>query len=182
MGGFGIKNFSVKFIDMMIGIVLGLGLQWWVNLESTWQYVAFVFCYFDITDYWIDYGPSLKKFPPKREIDVFLDVAIAFSLFFYIYTTQVGVFYFLISCAAIRILDFFWLWSSNVEYKPVGFDKLYVETWMKFNIIQVFMVFVIILSSYLLALSPLVTIIIYILERVALRVIASLKYKRFFYS
>jgi hypothetical protein len=97
MGGFGIKNFSVKFIDMMIGIVLGLGLQWWVNLESTWQYVAFVFCYFDITDYWIDYGPSLKKFPPKREIDVFLDVAIAFSLFFYIYTTQVSVFYFLIS-------------------------------------------------------------------------------------
>src|SRR5687768_14211625 len=98
------KNFSLKFIDIMIGIVLGLGFQWWIILQQPWQYIAFVFVYFDIVDNWIDYSHSLKKFPPKREIDVFLDLSIMFVFFLYIYTTQLTIVYFLITFIVFKVL------------------------------------------------------------------------------
>src|SRR4051812_14495728 len=110
------KNFSLKFLDIMVGIVLGLGFQWWVALQYPWQYVAFIFVYFDIVDYWIDYSPSLKKWPPLRELDVFLDISIMFSLFLYIYSTQLTIAYFLTTFIAFKLLDYFWLLSSKHEY------------------------------------------------------------------
>ena len=69
----------------MIAVVLGLGFQWWPALTEPWHYIAFIFVYVDIVDYWMDYGPSLKKFPPKREIDIILDILIMFALFLYIF-------------------------------------------------------------------------------------------------
>ena len=42
------KDFSLKFIDIMIGVVLGLGFQWWPLLQEPWQYVAFIFVYLNI--------------------------------------------------------------------------------------------------------------------------------------
>src|SRR5262245_26927094 len=130
------KNFSLKFIDILIGIVLGLGFQWWPLFEYPWQYVAFIFAYFDIVDYWIDYSPSLKQFPPKREIDVMLDLSIMFILFLYIYASLLSVTYFLGVFIIWRILDYFWLLSSRYEYSPVGTDKLFVDTWLRFNIFE----------------------------------------------
>ena len=38
----------------MVGVVLGLGFQWWPLLKEPWQYTAFIFVYLDIVDYWID--------------------------------------------------------------------------------------------------------------------------------
>jgi len=32
-----LKNFSLKFVDIMVGIVLGLGFQWWPELHEPWQ-------------------------------------------------------------------------------------------------------------------------------------------------
>jgi hypothetical protein len=172
------KNFSLKFIDIMVGIVLGLGFQLWPNLQEPWQYIAFIFVYIDIVDYWIDYGPSLKKFPPKKEIDVILDISIMFALFLYIYTTQLGIIYFLSAFILFMILDYFWLLSSKYEYRPVGTDKIFIDTWMKFNLVEAVGAAIFIILSVFFSPSSLVIISAYILFRLITRVLASWKYKK----
>lgn len=162
----------------MIGIVLGLGFQWWPFLSSPWQYIAFVFVYLDIVDYWIDYAPSLKKFPPKREIDVFLDLGIMFVLFLYIYSTQLTIIYFLATFVAFKILDYFWLWSSEREYIPVGTDKIFVDTWMGFNLLEIIFSVLLISVTFWLDLSSLIAVLIFIVFRIIVRVAASFRYKK----
>lgn len=172
------KNFSLKFVDMMVGVVLGLGFQWWVALQEPWQYVAFIFVYLDIVDYWIDYSPSLKKFPPKREIDVMLDVGIIFSLFLYIYATQLTIIYFLSAFIVLRILDFFWLLSSKQEYRPVGTDKIFVDTWIRFDLVEAAASVVLIGLGFIVPLSELATVSIFIVFRIFVRILAGLQYKK----
>lgn len=172
------KDFSLKLIDVMIGVVLGLGFQWWPNLKEPWQYAAFVFVYLDIIDYWIDYSPSLKKFPPKREIDLMLDVAIIFSLFLYIYSSQLSIIYFLSAFILFRVLDFFWLLSSKYEYKPVGADKTFVDTWLWFNLVESVLAALLIVLAYTFNISVLTILSGFIVFRVFVRVMASMRYKK----
>jgi hypothetical protein len=172
------KNFSLKFIDIMIGIVLGLGFQWWIFLQYPWQYVAFIFVYLDIVDNWIDYSPSLKKFPPKREIDIFLDLGIMFAFFLYIYSTQLTIIYFFTAFIIFKILDYLWLWSSEREYKPIGIDKLFLDTWIHFNMFEIIITGILIIVTLLFSIQPLVVIIIFIVTRIITRILASLRYKK----
>ena len=162
----------------MIGVILGLGFQWWTELKEPWQFAAFIFVYLDIVDFWIDYGPALKKFPPKKELDVFLDLAICFSLFLYIYSTQHSVIYFIMAFGLLRIFDFIWLYSSRAEYKPAGFDKKYLDTWMLIDGIEVAISAVIILLSSLFNFSPLIVLLVFIATRIAMRIFASISYKK----
>ncbi|MES2088086.1 MAG: hypothetical protein V4467_03805 [Patescibacteria group bacterium] len=172
------KSFSLKFLDIMIGIVLGLGFQWWPSLKEPWQFLAFVFVYLDVVDYWIDYGPSLKKFPPKREIDVMLDVAIMFSLFLYIYATQLTPVHFFASFVVFRVLDFFWLLSSKYEYHPTGTDKSFIDSWLTFNLVESFVAVTLIALTTFTELSSLVLISTFIVFRIFIRVIATWRYKK----
>ncbi len=176
------KNFSLKFIDILIGMVLGLGFQWWPLLQYPWQYAAFIFAYFDIVDYWIDYSPSLKKFPPKKEIDVMLDVVIMFTLFLYIYSTQLTAVYFLTVFIAWRILDYLWLWSSKKEYFPTGTDKIFVDTWMQFNLLEAVIAAILIGATAIFEIESLAIIIAFIVFRIIVRVLASLRYKKVHFS
>ncbi len=119
----------------MIGMVLGLGFQWWTQVTQPWQYIAFIFVYIDIIDYWIDYAPSLKKFPPKKEIDIILDMVIMFNLFLYIFSTQkTAILYFVASFILMRILDNVWLWRASREY-PL--EKNNLKKWSAFNIAEI---------------------------------------------
>lgn len=172
------KNFSLKFLDIMVGLVLGLGFQWWPELHEPWQYIAFIYAYIDIVDYWIDYGPSLRKFPPKREIDVFLDVGIMFSLFLYIYAAQKTPIYFFAAHIILCILDYFWLYSSDLEYKPTGIDGKFVHTWMRFNLIEAFVTLLFIAAAYSTSVSSLYLILGFVAFRLLTRVMASLEYKK----
>lgn len=162
----------------MVGVVLGLGFQWWPLLQQPWQYIAFIFVYLDIVDYWIDYSPSLKKFPPKREIDVLLDIGIMFSIFLYIYATQLTVVYFLTAFIVFKVLDYLWLLSSRYEYRPEGIDKLFVNTWIKFNLVEVFISIGLVGINYLLMTTPLTILIAFVTFRMIMRVLASLQYKK----
>ena len=172
------KDFSLKFIDIMIGVVLGLGFQWWTALSHPWQYVAFIFAYLDIVDYWIDYSPSLKKFPPKREIDVFIDLGIMFALFLYIYTTQLTVVFFFGAFIVWRVLDFFWLLSSRAEFRPAGRDRVFLDTWIQFNVLEAFATGGLLFASLHTAFPPLLWVLSYILLRVLVRIAASFRYKK----
>ena len=167
----------------MMGLVLGLGFQWWPELDQPWQYIAFIFIYLDVVDYWIEYSPTLKKWPPKREIDVMLDIAIMFSMFLYIYsTTQPTIIYLLVSAMLVKTLDYFWLLSSKIEFHPVGIDKVYMDTWLRLDIVIVATTAVILFLSYFLLLPPLQTLFIYIITRLSLRIIASLAYGKVHYT
>lgn len=179
------KEFSLKFIDIMIGIVLGLGFQWWPNLGGVWQYVAFAFVYLDIIDYWIDYSPSLKKFPPKREIDLIIDVAIMFAVFLYIYSAQLTVVYFLGAFALFRLFDFFWFWRVRSQYQPTHTDKLFIDTWLRFDIIEMVFALGLITITAFTSLSPslsLIVLIIFIIFRIFMRIIASFRYKKVYFA
>jgi hypothetical protein len=162
----------------MVGIVLGLGFQWWPALTQPWQYIAFIFVYMDIIDYWIDYSPSLKRFPPKRELDVMLDVAIMFTLFLYIYTTQLSIIYFLTAFIIFKIFDLFWLVRARIEYHPSASKDMFLQTWITINTIESALTAGLIVATTHFTFNPITTLIIFIATRLLLRICASLQYKK----
>ncbi len=166
----------------MVGVVLGLGFQWWPALHQNWQQLLFVFVYFDVIDYWIDYNPSLKKFPPKREIDVILDISIVFALFLYIYSTQLAIQNLFVAFVLFKALDFIWLWSSKVEYRPTGENKDFVDTWLEIDAVEILITSGLIFLGLNHALSPLLLTTGFIFIRVALRIAASWRYKKIHFA
>ena len=166
----------------MIGVVLGLGFQWVPSLTYPWQYIAFAVAYLEIIDYWIEYSPSLKKWPPKKEIDLILDVSIVFSLFLYIYSTQLTIYHFLGAGILIRLLDYFWIFSSKIEFNPTGLDKTYMNTWLKLNLILASGSAIALGLGYYLNIAPLNILFIYIGIKLFIRILASLHYKKIHYT
>lgn len=166
----------MKFLDVMIGVVLGVGFQWWSELNEIWMYVAFIFIYIDLVDYWIDYYPSLQKFPPLKEIDFILDVGIIFAMFLYIYSASISIVYLMSAFALFRFFDWLWLLRAKRDHDLKGSDLVYVNTWIRFNIIEILLPLVLILASR--KIESLYVLIIFIAIRLLLRFTASLNYKK----
>ena len=177
-----IRDFSLKFSDVIIAVILGLGFQWWFDLKETWQYIAFVFVYIDIIDYWVDYSPSVKKFPPKTKTDLLLNVFIMFCLFFYLASTRMTIWYFLSSFASIRILDYFLLLAMKNGYNPSGKDKIYIDTWLNFNLVYAVLTIIFIIATRFSSLNPLIILFTFFTYRIIMRVWSSFKYKSVFFE
>lgn len=175
-------NISLKFMDIMIGVVLGLGFQWWPNLHEPWQYAAFIFVYLDLVDYWIDYSSSLKRFPPRRELDIMLDVAVVFTMFLYIYATQLSILYFILNFVAFKIVDTLWLVRVRSEYHPSGREKQFVHAWIWYNIVEIVYTGGLVLLTLSYPLSALTLIGTFIMLRIATRILASLQYKEVYFT
>ena len=170
---------SLKFIDIMVGVILGLGFQWWPNLIFPWQYLAFVFSYVDIVDYWIDYSPALKKFPPKKEVDVFIDVAIMFAIFLYVYSTQLGLTSFLLAYLFFCFIDSLWLLRAKHEYPQLKSSNSFITTWLKLNAMQIAYTLLLLFLSSLI--FPFFLLLTFIGLRIGTRILASLGYRRFYF-
>ncbi len=177
-----VKNFSIKFIDIMIGIVLGLGFQWWPALTQPWQYIAFIFVYIDIIDYWIDYAASRKKFPSKREVDIILDIAVMFALFLYIYSTQVTVNYFLISYLTLSVFDLLSIVRTRSQHQLGGAGRDFFGAYLMVDIANVIICGTLALAATSFSLEPLTTLMIFIGARVMMRILASIKHKHVFFE
>ncbi|KKW33387.1 MAG: hypothetical protein UY78_C0013G0002 [Parcubacteria group bacterium GW2011_GWA1_53_13] len=177
-----LANISLKFMDIMIGVVLGLGFQWWPNLQAPWQYAAFIFVYIELVDYWIDYSSSLKKFPPKRELDIMLDVAVIFMMFLYIYSTQLSVFYFLLSFGTFKLIDTVWLLRVRNEYHPQGREGRFVSAWIWHNFGEILYTGILLLVATQYQISAPLLIGIFIVLRLVTRVLASLQYKEVYFT
>jgi predicted neutral ceramidase superfamily lipid hydrolase len=176
-------RFGLKFIDVMIGVILGLGFQWWPQLTSTWQYIAFIFVYLNLIDYWIDYSPTLKQYPLKNQFDVILHTAIMFAMFFLVYTTQGSIQVFLASFTFYRAIDIIWIWRMKSQYKPPTREQVFLNTWIFCDILEaIFCIILIIITSLFSSISPLACLIIFIVFRVASRAFASIKYKTLYYN
>lgn len=177
-----LQDFSTKFVDIMIGIVLGLGFQWFPELHEPWQYIAFIFVYLNLIDYWIDYSPVVKKYPFKREFDVILHFGIIFMMFFLVYATKLSIGAVLISFIVYRLLDLVWIWRLRNYYGLSSKDQVYVNTWGKFEVLEIIGVLMLLGFNWLFVFSPLSILIGFILLRTALRVLASANYQTIYYK
>ena len=173
-------SFTLKFIDIMIGIVLGLGFQSWPSLHESWQFIAFIFVYVSIIDYWIDTAPTLKRYPPKRELDLLLDVAMMFTLFLYIYSTTQTITYFFAAFLVFRGMDSFWLVRVLRQYRESSQDRHVFMTWITFNTIEMAVVVVILAIGEMWYIHPMLLVSAFIAIRLASRVLSSIRYRRGF--
>lgn len=177
-----LKSFGLKFVDVMLGIILGLGFQWWPEIRESWGYVAFIFVYLNLIDYWIDYSPTLKKYPLKDQLDILLHTAIIFSMFFIVYSTVRYINIFFLAYAFYRIVDILWIWRMITEYKPLASDMKFMKTWITSDFFETFMAIFLALIYIKLHYSPMTLLLIYISCRILSRVWASLRYKKMFYQ
>ncbi|MFH1597809.1 MAG: hypothetical protein ABIB97_01900 [Patescibacteria group bacterium] len=177
-----LRNFSIKFVDIMIGVVLGVGFQWWPDLKEVWQYLAFLFVYLNLIDYWIDYSPTIKKFPLKRELDVILHTFIIFSMFFLIFNTSNSLSAFLLAFVLYRILDIVWIWRMKTVYRASAYDKKFLNSWGLQDIYEVAFTLLLLLAFWMWKGQPLYYLLIFIALRVLTRIMASLRYKKIYYS
>ena len=178
-----LTSVSLKFIDIMVGVILGLGFQWWPSLVEPWQYLAFIFAYVDIVDYWIDYSPSLKKYPPKKEFDIFIDMVIMFSIFLYVYSTQLTIERFLLAYVLFSIVDIIWLYRAQYEHAPNRMaskkkEHAFLATWLKFNTIQAGYTLGLVIFSLFVPVASFALLSVFVVLRIVTRVLASLGYKK----
>lgn len=166
----------------MMGVVLGLGFQWWPELREPWQYLAFVFAYLNIIDYWIDYNPIANKYSLSLGIDVILHTIIIFSMFLLLFATQKTVTYFFIAFAFYRLADILWIWRIKSEHQIPSSDLIFINTWHKWDFVEAALA----LGFYFVAtntiLSTLILLIIFICARAVTRIIASRSYKKTYYA
>lgn len=177
-----LHQFGMKFIDVMIGIVLGLGFQWWPDLEHPWQYLAFIFVYLNLVDYWIDYGPTLKKYPLKREIDVILHTFLVFTMFFLIISTLQTVTYFLLAFILYRVGDLIWIYRMRKEFHIPVADRPFFTTWTLFDCTEILGALILFGLLHVIAIDPLVAFLVFATLRITTRVLASVRYQQFYFS
>lgn len=166
----------------MVGVVLGLGFQWWIDLKEPWQYLAFAFAYLNIIDYWVDYNPLAKKYALKLEIDVILHTLIIFGMFLFIFSTQKSIFYFLVSFAVYRVADILWIWRIKSEHKIPSRDLIFLDTWFLYDFVEVFISAGLYVLAHFGVLSPLSVLVVFICARIITRTIESKRYKKVFYA
>ncbi|MBI4133440.1 hypothetical protein HY478_02395 [Candidatus Uhrbacteria bacterium] len=176
------QNFSLKFIDIMVGVVLGLGFQWWADLREPWQYIAFIFVYLNLIDYWIDYSPTLKRFPPKHEPDLIVHVFIGFTMFLLVYATRGTPLGFFLTFLVYRIADIWWTINMRRDYRPEPKDLIFINTWLRFDIIEALGAGVLALATHAVAVPPLVLIILFVVFRLLTRALASVRYRKVFFA
>lgn len=176
------QSFGLKFVDIMFGIVLGLGFQWWPDLHEPWQYIAFIFIYLNLIDYWIDYSPTIKKFPPRKELDLIIHIFIMFMIFLLVYSTRGVVAFLFLTFVIYRIADLCWLFNISREYK-CGTDKRFVDTWIRFDIVEVvFSVILFFVCQFFSFLPALAAVSVFIIFRLTTRVLSSVRYKKIFFA
>jgi hypothetical protein len=166
----------------MIGVILGLGFQWWPDFKQVWQYLAFIFIYLNLIDYWIDYSPTIKKFPIKGQFDVFLHTSIIFAMFFLIYTIRITIVLFFFSFIFYRLVDIAWIWRMKKENKMGNKDSIFMNTWRICDILEIILAILLISLGYFNIISSLlVIIIIFIVLRTTSRTWASIRYKNLYF-
>lgn len=177
-----IHAFGLKYADLIIGVVLGLGFQWWPNLTEPWQYLAFIFVYLNLIDYWVDYSPLLRKFPLRREADVILHTYIIFTMFFMIYGTHKTISYFLMAFVLYRIGDLLLLLRIRNEHRLDPQDRPFVHAWLRFEFVEAVGTALLLFLSLLTTTAPIFLFLLFVVLRIFMRSVASLSYHKAYYA
>lgn len=176
------KDFSIKFSNVMVGIVLGLGFRSWTDLHEIWQYIAFVFIYLNLIDYWVDYSPLLKRYPFRREIDVILHFAIVFLMFYMVYSILGSVVQVLFAFALFRLLDIIWMQRIERAHKITPHDRKFFQSWTKYEFLEFIGALSLAIILGFVQWEPVVGLIIFVVLRLVMRILASATYSAVYYE
>lgn len=176
------NKFQLKFIDIMVGIVLGLGFQWWPELKEPWQFVAFIFAYLTLIDYWVDYNPTAKQYAMRFEIDIIVHTAIIFGMFLLILGTTKTISYFLIAFVVYRFADIIWVWRIKREHRVPAHDLVFMNTWLFFDVIEALAAIIFAIITLQGLFTSMVALLIFIGVRAITRILSSVRYKKVFYA
>lgn len=177
-----IREFSRKYADIMIGIVLVLGFQWWFNLRQAWQFIAFIFVYLNLVDYWIDSSRLFRKFPLQRKTDVILYTFIIFSMFFMIYATQRSILTLLFAFALYRAGDLAFLNGVKREHRSGSREASFIESWIRYETVETMGAGLLLFIGLLTSVAPALLFVFFIILRAITRTIASLTYNTAYYT
>lgn len=177
-----LREFSLKFADIMIGIILGLGFQWWTELHQTWQYIAFIFVYLNLIDYWVDYSPVLRRYPFRREIDVLLHFAIIFMMFYLIYSVLLSVTALIVAFVIYRLIDLIWLWRLFRSYRISETDRPFLRGWAIFESIEAACLLIVALLIHAEVVDAMIGLSIFIGLRIISRIATSWFYNSIYFE
>ncbi len=175
-------KFQLKFIDVMVGVVLGLGFNWWPQIQEPWQFIAFFFAYLTAIDYWIDYNPVAKKYPLRIQLDVILHTMIIFGMFLLIFAPQKTLSYFLFSFAFYRLADIIWIWVIKKEHRVPKEDLIFMNTWTVQDTVEMLAAVILATIAVQENQSPVLLLLIFIAIRALTRFVSSARYKRVFFA
>ncbi len=174
------KTIRLKFVDLMVGIVLGAGFLWVTNFHQPWQYLAFLFVYLDILDYWLDHSSAQAKFPSKRIFDLVLTILTVLAIFSYTFTIQFGLWPLLLAFGLFKFFDFIWLIRVEKQHRPHGEEKMFVNSWIICDILEVGFALAMIILLLQISIQPMTLLIIFIIFRVLVWLLATQSHKKLF--
>lgn len=176
------QKFQLKFIDIMVGVVLGLGFQWWADLRELWQYIAFIFAYLTVIDYWVDYNPIANKYALKLEIDVLIHTLIIFGMFLLLFSPLKNLAYFFYSFAFYRLADILWLWRIKSHHTIPKNDLKFMNTWQIYDWVEAVTAVLMATISAQYSFNPVYILLVFIFIRAITRILSSLRYQKAFFA
>ncbi len=129
---------SIKFLDVMFGAIIALGFGQWFSVaeRDTIFFISFVFAHIMLIDVWINYDPTIRKFPTKNPYFLILDLTLIFTMTFLIYYSMFSLQKFLVAVVALRLIGVVWAERPIREYKIRGTDKSYLKYISKRNLFE----------------------------------------------
>ncbi len=120
---------SIKFLDVMFGAIIAIGFGQWfaVSERESLFFVSFLFAHVMLIDVWVNYDPTVRKFPTKNPYFLILDLALIFTMSFLIYYSMFNLQRFLLSIIALRLVGVFWSERPLKEYKLNRYDTAYLK-------------------------------------------------------
>ncbi|MBI4168188.1 MAG: hypothetical protein HY515_04485 [Candidatus Aenigmarchaeota archaeon] len=131
-------HISIKFLDVMFGAIIAIGFGQWfaVSDRATVFFAAFLFAHIMLIEIWINYDPTVRKFPTKNPYFLILDLALIFNMSFLIYYSMFDLQKFLMSIIALKVVGGLWAERPLKEYKIRGSNLSYLKYIRKRNLLE----------------------------------------------
>lgn len=107
---------SYNFVNALFAILLAIGFLEWLGVNSTLQYVLFLFTFILIAKYWISHRNQTDKYPPKNISGVLIDITSIFVIFLIVKAAILPLGFYFASLAILRTLDALGSSRTMMEY------------------------------------------------------------------
>ncbi|MBI4177014.1 MAG: hypothetical protein HY516_01470 [Candidatus Aenigmarchaeota archaeon] len=131
-------HISIKFLDVMFGAIIAIGFGQWFSVSERANifFAAFIFAHIMLIEIWINYDPTVRKYPTKNPYFLILDLALIFTMSFLIYYSMFDLQKFLVSVIALKAVGGLWAERPLKEYKIRGSNLSYLKYMRKRNSLE----------------------------------------------
>ncbi len=132
-------HISIKFLDVMFGAIIAIGFgQWFAVAERpSIFFIAFLFAHIMLIEVWINYDPTIRRFPTKNPYFLILDLALIFTMSFLIYYSMFDLNKFLLAIIVLKAVGGLWAERPLKEYKIKGSNLSYLKYMRKRNSLEI---------------------------------------------